>query len=115
MNLSDSSIIELLKKNMDLSNSLQQQILTLAEQVTGLSAAHSIVIEILMSQSPQQKQALNEGLSQILGRTELVPNAFCLNVLRNIQEVAQNPSRMTPIDRRSLIKIVPTNTDESKR
>jgi hypothetical protein len=51
----------------------QEAISLLTQQVTGLSAAHQIVLEVLLSQSPQQKQAVAQALSHVLARPELVP------------------------------------------
>ncbi|MCK4618593.1 MAG: hypothetical protein KAT52_01480 [Desulfobacterales bacterium] len=94
---------------------LQEQVSILTQQVTGLSATHQIVLEILLSQSPQQKQAVAQSLSQILEKSERVPNTYCLDLLRTIQEIANNPSRTSPEGRRGWLNLVSQpNSDEPK-
>lgn len=89
-----------------LFNALQEQIKILASQVTGLTAAHQITLEILMSQSTAQKQAMAQILSQILARSESIPNQYCREVLETILEVSRLPSRTSPDGRRGWMHLV---------
>ena len=85
---------------------VNQQNKVLNEKIDGLAATHQIILEILMSQSPQQKQAVAEGLSQILSRSEVLSNNNCMEYLKSILEFAQNPSRTSPEERRSWLHLV---------
>jgi hypothetical protein len=74
----------------------KEEMSLLSEQIIGLSAAHQIVIEILLSHSPQQKTAVAQVLSRLLSHPELTPNEYCTEHLRIIQEIAQSPSPPSP-------------------
>lgn len=88
--------------------SSQQEAITLLNQhIVGLAAAHQIVLELLLSQSAQQKQIVAQGLSQVLAHPERVENQYCLEILHSIQEAAQAPSRTSPEGRREWMCIVP--------
>lgn len=91
----------------------QEAISLLTQQLIGLNAAHQIIIELLLSQSPQQKSAVSLGLSQILAHPERVQNQYCLKILKEIQGVVKSPSRTTPEGRREWMSVVP-QSDSNK-
>lgn len=91
---------------------LQEQISVLSEQLAGLAAAHQVVVEVLISQSPQQKQALAQALGQILDRPETLPNQFALEQLQTLHQAAMLPSRTTPEGRRAGLRLVSDPADQ---
>ena len=93
----------------------QEQINLLSQQITGLNAAYQILLEVLLSVSPQQKQAVGEALAQILARPELLPNEHARQVLASIHQVSTRPSRTSPEGRRGWLQLVsPPDSEQPK-
>ena len=94
----------------------QEAIALLSQQMIGITAAHQILLEILLSVSPQQKQAVTEAVSQILSRPELLPNHYAQDIFRNVLRASKKPSRTSPEGRRGWLHLVsPPDSDEPKQ
>ncbi|WP_348759969.1 hypothetical protein [Candidatus Methylocalor cossyra] len=73
------------------------------KQIVGLSASLQIVIEVMLSQSTDQKNAVAQALEQVLSRPGAVANEFAREFLSSVQKDASLPSRTTPDTRRSTV------------
>jgi hypothetical protein len=105
-----------IKQQNELVELQQKQLSSMSERIDGLDIASRIILEILLVQSPQLKSAVADALSQMLVQDDLaarVPNEYCVGFLRSIQEVARNPSRLTPEGRRAWLRVVsPPGSEE---
>lgn len=99
-------LVEVLQQQITLLKTMQEQIDTLQSNLLGTNTANQIILELLIAASPAQKQTLTEGLTQLLGRPELLPNNHALELLKQAHQAAASPSRTTPEGRRSALHLV---------
>lgn len=105
----------LLDSHLKLFQLHQEQLTLLTHQLTGLSTVQQVLIEILVSVSPEQKKAVVDALSQILARPELLPNQYAKQMLAEIHNVASRPSRTSPEGRRSWLHLVSAPDSEKQK
>lgn len=98
---------ELIQKLQQISEKQLELSTQTQEHLIGLNTAFNVVTEILISQSQDQKNALSDGLRQLLDRDDGLENKKAREILDNLQKIAASPSRLTPEGRRSWLHVVP--------
>jgi hypothetical protein len=82
-------------------------ILQLHDELQGHGIAWHLIIDLIMSADPQIKTYMASALEQILDKPETIPNEYCLALLKNLKDIANNLSPSTPEGRRARMKLVP--------
>jgi hypothetical protein len=90
---------------------LYQKNIDFLAHITALRATNQIIMEMLLSQLPHQKDAIAQMLDQILARPDIstifAGNQHCIDILQGVAEIARNPSRDSPEGRRAWLHLVP--------
>ena len=84
------------------------------EQIQGLGAAQQVFAELVMAGSTEIKTVVAEATRQALARPETIQNTFLADQLRELNRLASLPSRTTPDGRRAHFQVIPGDKPEGE-